>query len=170
MAARTAKVPTVSPADVTHTLASAKPATCGAAFTTLVTAFGEKVAGQFAAADCRRLPRHHDGHKVGAKPRGLMTAAEKRAASARLTKAAASKRIPQFATVTLKGQKFLVPLDKAGSPVFAKAEPVVAEHVTKTASVKVLKPAVEKRRVAAPAKVTHRTRSVTSGAPSARLA
>jgi len=94
MAARKAQ-PAVSAFDVTHTLASAKPATCGDAHTVLVTAYGDKVADRYASKGCRRLPRHEvteaKGHKAEL-PRGLMTPAQR--------KRVAAKRAPKTTAKT----------------------------------------------------------------------
>jgi hypothetical protein len=80
--------PTITPTDVTRALASAKPKSCGAAFVTLSAAYGDEVAAKFAAEGCYRLPRHsvtaEKGHKPEAKPRGLMTPAERKRAALRV--------------------------------------------------------------------------------------
>ena len=97
--------------DVTHTLAAAKPATCGDAHTVLVTAYGEAVADRFASANCKRLPRHEvrelKGHKAE-KPLGLMTSRQRAAYKAsRVAKPKASKAVKP-ATVVIDGITYRV--------------------------------------------------------------
>ena len=92
--------------DVTHTLAAAKPATCGDAHTVLVTAYGDEVADRFASANCKRLPRHEvtelKGHKAE-KPLGLMTTRQRAAYKAsRAAKPKASKAVKPT-TVVIDG-------------------------------------------------------------------
>ena len=98
--------------DVTHTLATAKPATCGDAHMVLVTVYGDEVADRFASADCKRLPRHEvteaKGHKA-AKPLGLMTVKERLAFKASRAKPKSSQvRLAKPATVVIKGVTYRV--------------------------------------------------------------
>lgn len=168
MAAKSTRrnAPAVTRIDVTHLLASAKPATCGEAHKALVAAFGSKAADAYAAEGCKRLPRHEvtaeKGHKAD-KPRGLMTAAQRIAsakaakvrheaakAATNATKAVSAK--PQYRT--FDGVRFLVTKGANGSlhltpaPRSTKAEPVVTE----------VPMAESPRQVAAPAKVTRTSR------------
>jgi hypothetical protein len=155
--------------DVTHTLASAKPASCGDAHTVLVTAYGDQVADRFASKGCHRLPRHEvteaKGHKAE-KPLGLMTPKQRAAHKASLAKQAA-KPAAKVASrlVTVGGTKFRVFAD-------GRTEPVVEATVatSKAARIRTLHPVPAERQVAAPAKVTRTRRSVASGQPSGHLA
>jgi hypothetical protein len=158
MAARKIATPAVTSTEVTHLLATAKPSSCGAAHAVLVTKYGEAVADSYAASGCKRLPRHSvsagKGHVVGAKPRGLMTAAERKHASL-VTKGPKAPKAPSK-VVTLGGTKFLVTLGRDGSAVLTKvveAHPVVAPKVVE------LPMAESPRQVAAPAKVTRTSRT-----------
>jgi len=139
----------------------ARPSTCGAHFAT----FGD-VSGS--AEGCKRLPRHHGDH-VEAKPRGLMTKAQRQAA--RVTKVA----VPKGQLVTIGGTKYRAIIAADGSvsltPVTTKSpEAPEASPVTKVRQIAPSKRG-SRRRVAAPAKVTKPGRGAhMSGQPSARLA
>jgi hypothetical protein len=107
------KTPAPTTFDVTHTLASAKPATCGDAHTVLVAAYGDEVAGRFASASCMRLPRHGvtelKGHKAE-KPVGLLTPKQRaaRKASFAARPKAANVRRAKPATVVIDGVTYRV--------------------------------------------------------------
>jgi hypothetical protein len=166
----------VTAIDVTHTLAKAKPSTCGAAFDVLVTTYSDSVATRFASKGCRRLPRHEvtaeKGHKADVVV-GLLTAKQRaaRKAAAQVTKGKAARpKVIASKVVTVGGTKFRV---------FAngKVEPFVvtgAADVVKPAAkprVRTLRPVPADRQVAAPRKVTRRSKTATpSGRPSTRLA
>ena len=105
---KTPAKPAATTFDVTHTVASAKPAICGDAHTVLVAAYGDEVADRFASKGCHRLPRHDvteaKGHKVE-RPLGLMTSKQREAhKSSRAAKPMASKVRPaKPATVVIDG-------------------------------------------------------------------
>jgi hypothetical protein len=161
--------------DITHTLASAKPATCGEAHTVLVTSYGEAVADRIAASGCRRLPRHEmtvlKGHKAD-KPRGLMTPAERRRMADRVTKPKAA--VIASKVVTVGGTKFRVFANGKVTPVeapSADAATPVTRRPGGRPKVRRVPIAESPRRVAAPRTVTKRGRGAhQSGQPSARLA
>jgi len=171
MAARTKgpKAPTVTALDVTHTLAKAKPHTCGDAHSVLVTTYSDEVADRFASKACRRLPRHEvteaKGHKAD-KPRGLMTAGERKRASLASKPRAAAKVASKV--VTVGGTKFRVFANGKAEPLVEA--PVDAPKASAKPRVRTLRPVETPRQVAAPAKVTRTRRSVTSDQPSAHLA
>ena len=166
--------PVVTPLDVTHTLAKAKPATCGAAHDVLVTTYGDEVADRFASKGCRRLPRHEvteaKGHKAD-KPRGLMTKAERARAATRVTKPGKAAR-PKVASkvVTVGGTKFRVFENGKVEPIVAEpteSAPVAQPKAAKP-RVRTLRPVPAERQVAAPRKVTRSPR--TKSDPTARAA
>jgi hypothetical protein len=95
---------------------AARPTSCGDLFRIngdklvvfMKTVAGAPVSRDYAAAEgCTRLASHSGDHKVGSKPRGLMTPAQRRAAA---TKRTASKRPAKVASkiVTVGGTKFRV--------------------------------------------------------------
>ena len=113
MARKTSAKPAPTTFDVTHTLAAAKPATCGDAHTVLVTAYGDEVADRFASANCKRLPRHSvteaKGHIADRKPNGLMTAKQREAYKAsRAAKPKASAKVVKPTTVVIDGITYRV--------------------------------------------------------------
>lgn len=118
--ARTTKPKASTTTTVTHKLpkGAVRPTTCGKLFEL----FADKAISE---AGCKRLPRHHGEHS-SAKPRGLMTAAQR---AARVTKPKASKLPTKV--VTIGGTKFLVTLKANGEAVLTKvtvaetAEPAV---------------------------------------------
>jgi hypothetical protein len=120
-----------------------------------------------AAEGCKRLPRHHGDH-VTSKPRGLMTTAERLAASKRRI---AAKVAPNARgkVVSRAGTKYRQTIGENGVITLT---PVVA--VTPVAAkVTVLAPSKKgnRRRVAAPIRVTRRPKTAhPSGRPSAHLA
>jgi hypothetical protein len=160
MAARKSKTSTIAPFDVTHTLATAKPSTCGAAYIALRTKFGDKAdLAPFAAEGCRRLPRHsvtaEKGH-VAEKPRGLMTAKQR----ASLVEARKAARVTKSAKPKLA--KIVLNRVVAGFRVVVRADGTITSTAVepKAPQVTNLPEAESTRQVAAPAKVTRTTRRV----------
>jgi hypothetical protein len=185
--ARQSRIVEPTTLDVTHTLGSAKPTTCGKAFTILTGAYSEAVASKFAADGCQRLPRHnvdeHKGHVVGSKPRGLMSPAQRKAAASKRTAAVVAK--PKASKIVLNrvvaGFRVVVREDgtvtstavepKAPAAKVAANRPARSTPRPKAGKVKTVRPVKADRVVAAPAPVTKRGRGAHgSGRPSARLA
>ncbi len=148
---KTPATPAVTSTDVTHLLATAKPSSCGEAHAALVTRYGEAVADRFATSGCKRLPRHSvteaKGH-VSAKPRGLMTSAERKRASLVTSR-------PKAAEVASK----VVTVGGAKVRVFADGRTeVVTPAAPKELVIREVAEVVTERVVAAPVKATHASR------------
>ncbi len=118
---------------------------------------------------CKRLVAHHGEHRAFVTGNGVRKPKARKVAS-RSTKRAV--KVAGSRLVTVAGVQYRVSVTSEGLPVITPVTASKAKAKKAAPAVKVLPMAVKasRRRVAAPSKVTKRSRSVTSGKPSSRLA